>query len=199
MSNITFMQCPACEQEISARALKCSYCGELLRDYRECPQCAERVRSRARTCRYCAQPLAPVIPVIAGDPGDESAAPAVVPPAYLAASTPLGALFCHRSLTGLILPPELFVTATDVEMHWWSLFGMRSFDQKVPFSRVTSVRLVQGIFWGSILLETFGGPVAELELRGMNKREARDLAKVIDEYVHTRRATETAETRQESA
>ena len=97
------------------------------------------------------------------------------------------------------MAPELFVSPTDIEFHSWSLFGLRSYDQKIPISRITSVRLVQGIFWGSIVIETFGGPVSELELRGMNKREAQDLARIIDEYVHAPRQADTRPGQQETA
>ena len=199
MSNSTFTQCQACDQEVSARALKCSYCGELLRDFRECPHCAERIRASARSCRHCGQVLNPGFPVIRDVTPRATGATRERPDSYLAASTPLGALFCHRSLTGLVMAPELFVSPTDVELHSWSLFGLRSFDQRIPISRITSVRLVQGIFWGSIVIETYGGgPVAEIELRGMSKREAQILSRIIDEYVHAHQPSDESSRQQET-
>lgn len=108
-------------------------------------------------------------------------------PTYTVGATPLGGLFCNRSVTGLVLPAEFHVTSNDIELRYWSLLGLRAFEQRTPLSRVASVRLVMGIFWGSILVETIGGPEAEIEIRGLRKGEARDMVGLIEERVLTTR------------
>lgn len=75
------------------------------------------------------------------------------------------------------------VTAQELIVRSWSMLGLRSFEQRVPVSRVASVRMTLGVFWGGVVIETFGGNVGEIELLGLNKAEARDIVFLLQKYV----------------
>ena len=53
---------------------------------------------------------------------------------------------------------------------------------------MTSVRLETGIVWGSLVIETMGGPDADIEIRGLERLEARTMAAIIKEHVLPRNA-----------
>lgn len=187
------MNCPSCAAAVSPDALKCGACGELLRDYKECPECFERVRLNAARCRYCGFgfPAAPDITaqgelqrVLSGDleagsPADAEASEID----FTIGATSLGGFVCHHSLTALFRPPEMRVTDQEINLKSWSMLGLRSVEQKIPTSRITSVRLVLGVQWGAIVIETFGGGTADFEICGLDKQEARDMVTILEQHV----------------
>jgi hypothetical protein len=197
MPEETVKRCPACADVVGSEARKCPHCGELLADFKECPHCLERVRLVAKACRFCgfAFPEAPALPRsgdlrralegaiidVAAPSGGEAPGESGID--FTVGATPLGSFFCNRSITGLVLAPMLRVTEHEVTLKSWSLLGLRSYEQRVPTARVASVRLVLGLFWGGIVIETFGGATGDIEITGLNKTEARDMAAIIEDNV----------------
>lgn len=102
---------------------------------------------------------------------------------FMIASTPVGGLVCNRSITALMHPPELRVTQTELTLRSHSMLGLRAFEQKVPMSRITSVQLMRGVFWGAIHIETQSGTGADIELRGLDNMEAADLVAILQRCV----------------
>lgn len=207
MTEFDATNCPACRSAVAPGAVRCPSCSELLRDYKECPGCAERVRQAARVCRFCSyrfpeprpqQPEVQLPRVIRGEALDQAAFEEPVAPNddidFSISATPIGGFFCNQSPTSLLMPPGLRVTAHEVNIRVWSMLGLRSSEQKIPLSRVTSVRLTLGVLWGSIVIETFGGGIADFELRGLNKTEARDMVAILEQHVLRRRASANRQT-----
>lgn len=191
MSNGEQTVCPVCRQSIRSDAVKCEHCRELLRDYKECPKCYERVRLQAKVCRYCkhdfpepAPPLesAALTGILRADGLSPVAAPRREEIDYTIAARPEGGFFCGYSPTALMAPSRMRVTSTEISIRTWDMLGLRSFGNTIPISRVSSVRLMLGIFWATIVVETFGG-TGDYELCGLNKREASDMVEIIERYV----------------
>ena len=58
--------------------------------------------------------------------------------------------------------------------------GLRTMDQKLQVSRIASVRAIDGVIWGGLVVETYGGSSADLAINGLDKREAKETAKLIE-------------------
>lgn len=101
----------------------------------------------------------------------------------MVAATATGGMICNRSITAFFYPPELRITENEVRVRIWSMFGMRCSEQKIPLARVSAVQLNSGVFWSSIIIEAFGGGVADFEVAGIQKTEARDMVAILDQYV----------------
>ena len=50
---------------------------------------------------------------------------------------------------------------------------MRRHSQELQVSKVASVRYTNGIFWGGLLVETFGGASEDLSEKGLRQEDAR--------------------------
>jgi hypothetical protein len=186
------LSCTSCGATIPPGAERCASCGELAKNFKQCPECYERVKLQAARCRFCkfefplSEPAqtANLNSVLTGfDSGDTTSPADFGDIDFTICATSLGGLFCNHSLTAVVRPPEMRVTDREINLKSWSVFGLRSIEQKIPTSRITSVRLVLGVQWGAIVVETFGGGMADYEICGLKKREARDMADVLEKYV----------------
>jgi RNA polymerase subunit RPABC4/transcription elongation factor Spt4 len=173
------MICPYCRELIPDEAVKCKYCQSLLKNFKRCPQCAEVVPEAARICRYCHYEFAPSAEM----PGEPQITAGREPLAYTIAATPLGGMICESSITALFLPPEVTITSEAIHVKKWGLMGLRTYSQKISPSKIASVRYVSGVIWGSVVIETYGGGIPDLVIRGLDKGEAREVVKVIERYV----------------
>ena len=92
----------------------------------------------------------------------------------------MGAMITEPSLTALFFPPVLTVTGAEVRIQKWSFWGLRTYRQSLSTERIASVRFLKGIFWGGIVIETYGGSSADLVITGLRKNEAQDTADLLE-------------------
>jgi len=166
--------CPDCHETLPDEARRCRACGRWLRDCKQCPQCGETVLEVARICRFCgydfvADPLRRTIP--------EEAAEALP---HVISATPLGGMICESSITALFLPPRMEIRAEEILITKWTWLGLRTHQQKVSLSKVASVRLHSGVIWAGIVVETFGGSIADLAITGLDKADARKTVALLE-------------------
>lgn len=178
--------CPDCNETVPDDARRCRACGRWLRDCRQCPQCGETVLVVARVCRFCSYDLA-------ADALSHPQAPrplAGLP--HTLSATPLGGMICESSITALFLPPRMTIREDEIVVTKWSWLGLRTYEQKVALAKVASVRLHRGVIWAGLLLETFGGSVAALALSGLDKAEAQETVRVIENLTQASRQLRTS-------
>jgi hypothetical protein len=90
----------------------------------------------------------------------------------------LGACFTG-SFTGLFLPPFISVSDGRIRVKKWTLLGLRMHHQEIQVSRVASVRYTKGVFWGGILVETFGGSAEDISEKGLKQEDAREMSEKL--------------------
>jgi len=167
-------QCQFCRSELTEGAMKCSACGANVGDIQICTRCSESVRANAQVCPYCQTDLTPKSPE----------ATALLKEPWIVESSPLGAAIVEQSVTALLYPPTMTITPTDIHIRRRMFLGMRTMDQKISVSRVASVRMLDGVIWGGIVVETYGGAAGDLAIGGMDKEEARQTAKLVERIAH---------------
>jgi hypothetical protein len=94
-------------------------------------------------------------------------------------ATRLGAFFTSGGITGLFLPPFISVSKGRIQIRKWSILGLRRHHQEIQVSRVASVRYTKGVFWGGILVETFGGSAEDIAEKGLRQDDARQMAEQL--------------------
>ena len=155
--------CPHCGAELAADAPCCRQCGRRALDYRTCPSCREPVASEATYCPFCTQKV----------PTERQLAARALELEVRA--THCGAFFTG-GLTGLFLPPIITVRGGVITVTKWTILGLRRHQQEINVDRVASVRYTRGIFWGALLVETFGGASEDLTQRGLRQMDALEMA-----------------------
>jgi len=93
-------------------------------------------------------------------------------------ATRLGSLFTS-GITGFFLPPYISVSGGHIHVRKWSFLGLRRHHQEIQVSRVASVRYTKGIFWGGILVETFGGSAEDITENGLRQHDARSMTEQL--------------------
>jgi hypothetical protein len=168
------MNCPDCHEEVPDEARRCRACGRWLRDARSCPQCGETVLAIARVCRFCAYDLV-------ADPLNVSVPEAIADALpHTLHATPFGGMICEQSITALFFPPRMVVSEDEIRITKWTLFGLRTSEQKVGLGRVASVRTHKGVIWAGVIVETFGGSIGDLAIVGLNKAEAQETVEILE-------------------
>lgn len=163
--------CPFCLSPAPAGATKCAHCGANIGDVRLCPGCAEPVREAATVCPFCRGDLMP--------PANEAARSLLTEP-WVIESSPLGALLTDQSVTALFFPPTLTITPTEIRIRRKQFMGLRTLDSKISVSRIASVRTLDGVMWGGLVIETYGGAAGDLGIGGLDKEDARQTATLIE-------------------
>lgn len=122
-------------------------------------------------CPFCRSDLLP--------PQIEEAHALLAEP-WIIESSPLGALLTDQSVTALFYPPIMTITATEIRIRRRQFLGMRTLDSKISISRIASVRVLDGVIWGGLVIETYGGAAGDLAIGGLDKEEARQTAMLIE-------------------
>ena len=159
--------CPHCGAEIREGYNYCQRCARRVIDYVLCEKCREPVANDASSCPHCSS-------VFKGE--KEKTA---VELALEIRATHLGAFFGGGNFTGLFFPPIIRAHAGRITVTKWSLLGLRRHNQEVQVSKIASVRYTKGVFWGGLLIETFGGASEDLSEKGLRQGEARMMAEQL--------------------
>ena len=163
--------CPFCRTAVDSDASKCPNCQSVIGEYIICPDCRESASSQASVCRHCGHRFE-------ADPaGAQAARDEILCQVW---ADCMGAMITEPSLTALFFPPVLTVTAAEVRIQKWSFWGLRTYRQRLSTERIASVRFLKGIFWGGIVIETYGGSSADLVITGLRKNEAQDTAELLE-------------------
>lgn len=86
-----------------------------------------------------------------------------------------------KSWTKFFIPDRIEILNDRIVIKKRRWFGLTGTDEEISFSRIASVRLVKGVFTGSVLIETMGGAVRDMEIRAFNKKTAHKVIKLIKE------------------
>lgn len=168
------INCPDCHEEMPEEARRCRACGRWLRDDKSCPQCGETVLDVARVCRFCEYDF------VADSLRHPRPADLVDGLPHTLAATPLGGMICESSITALFLPPRMVIGKEEILVTKWTWLGLRTYDQKVSLTRVASVRLLSGVIWAGVVVETFGGSISDLAISGLDKNEAVETVALLE-------------------
>jgi len=159
--------CPHCGSPISVGYNYCQKCSRRAVDYVLCEKCREPIASDASCCEHCSSVQKSV---------KEKAGDAIK---LVVRATHLGAFFGGGSFTGVFLPPIIRVHGGLITVTKWTFLGLRRHSQEIQFSRVASVRYTKGIFWGGLLVETFGGASEDISEKGLRQEDAKMMAEQL--------------------
>lgn len=159
--------CPHCGADISVGYNYCQKCARRAVDYVLCEKCREPFVSDASSCPHCS---------FVQKKEKERAAEEIE---LVVRATHLGAFLGGGNFTGLFLPPIIKIHAGRITVTKWSLLGLRRHNQEIQVSRVASVRYTKGVFWGGLLVETFGGASDDLSEKGLLQEDARTMAEQL--------------------
>ncbi len=144
----------------------CRHCSRRISDYKLCASCHEPLSNRATHCPYCTLRV----------PTEHNRKAQEIHLEFRA--TRLGACLTG-SFTGLFLPPFISVSDGRIRVKKWTLLGLRMHHQEIQVSRVASVRYTKGVFWGGILVETFGGSAEDISEKGLKQEDAREMSEKL--------------------
>jgi len=156
--------CPHCGGDCASGAAYCRCCGRRITGFVTCRACKEPISKDAAYCPFCTQAVPTERDLAARDLE------------LTVQATNLGAFFTGGGLTGLLFPPIISVSQGRIRVTKWSFLGLRTHHQEIQVSRVASVRYTKGIFWGGLLVETFGGASEDLSEKGLHQEDARNMA-----------------------
>lgn len=159
--------CPHCASELPAEAKYCPHCTRIARAYEFCEECGEPIAEAAKRCPHCGQAVRT----------HAAEAPAELRQSLTA--TRLGAFLCTGNVTALLHPPRVEIAADRVRIFRWSFFGLRVSQHEIQFDRIASVQYTKGIFWGGLLVETYGGASDDVEQPGFDQDGARELVETL--------------------
>ncbi len=97
-------------------------------------------------------------------------------------ATRLGALFAN-GLTALLFPPIIAIHNGKVTVRSWSALGLRTHLREIQLNRIASVNYTKGIFWGTLLVETFGGAMEDMKEGGLRQDDALRMAERLKECI----------------
>lgn len=159
--------CPHCLAEVPENARYCMHCARLMVGYALCRECREPIAEAAGRCAHCGEKVATEVELKA-----RSIQMTIV-------ANRIGAFVTSGGVTALFHPPQLEVAGGRVRATRWSLFGLRVDTQEIRFDRIASVKYTKGIFWGGLLIETFGGATEDLNLKGFDQDAAFQMAEEL--------------------
>jgi len=162
--------CPHCALAIPPGATFCPHCTRRVLAYELCSECREPVSIDAKYCHCCSQRIRHA--------RTGSAAPTLDANMAIKASR-LGCLLTTGSVTAVFKPPIVHAAGDRVRLTRWSALGLRIEDDEIPIARIASVRCTKGLFWSTLVIETFGGAMQDIGQRGLHNRDAQRMASII--------------------
>ncbi|WP_408954769.1 hypothetical protein [Natroniella sp. ANB-PHB2] len=86
-------------------------------------------------------------------------------------------------LTNIFFPDTLEILPTKVKLKKRKLLGLKSTEKNVLRNQIASVRRENGFFFSTIIVETTGGAVSDLEIKWVNKRKAKKAVEEIESMI----------------
>ncbi len=164
--------CPHCRGMIPEEAAYCLHCNRIVQNYRFCTECREPISLEAVRCPYCTQKV----------PTDLDIRVKNIQMTIIADR--VGAFLLGRlDITALFHPPRLEIESGRIRMTRWGLLGLRTYQQEIRIDRVASVKYTEGIIWGGIMIETFGGATEDISQNGFEQDEAKEVADKLKEII----------------
>ncbi len=168
--------CPVCQGGVSPGAIRCPHCGDPLAHFKVCARCAEKIHEDAQVCRHCGH-----------DFEREAERMSVIrrlqSETHRLVASPVGVLFSEFSITGLFFPPEIEIRGEEILLRRWMLLGLRTLDQRISTKKIASVRCLNGVIWGGLMIETFGGAMGDLVMHGLDKQRASETAHLLEQII----------------
>lgn len=159
--------CPHCGTGILEGFNYCKACARRAVNFKVCDKCFEPLANDASSCPHCSFAFMSEKEI------------AVERLELEVRATHLGAFLAGGNFTGLFLPPIIKVCSGRITVTKWSFLGLRRHSQEIQVTRVASVRYTKGIFWGGLLVETFGGAAEDFCEKGLRQDDARTMAEQL--------------------
>ncbi len=167
------LECPICRTHLNKGAQRCHFCGHIVKGGVKCPMCSETVWADAQICRYCGTNLKKLI--------QKSLRKENLQQRLLVKANRIGIALIGATITGLLFPPEIEINDEEILIRSWSLFGLRTNEQKISGDRIASVRYFDGIFWSSVTIETMGGAISDLTIHALTKSDGKLVAEAVEQ------------------
>lgn len=87
------------------------------------------------------------------------------------------------SWTKIIFPDRVELSHAGVQVTKKKFFGLTSTSEEVSYKRIASVRVNKGLISGDVVIETAGGSVNDIEVKGFKKKVASKLQAQLKEYI----------------
>ena len=81
--------------------------------------------------------------------------------------------------TKLLIPDTMVVTDKDITVTKRKFLGLSNSEENVSLDRIASVRVLNGVLFSGLVLETVGGAVNDIHIGGLPKGVARQTAEHI--------------------
>lgn len=91
-----------------------------------------------------------------------------------------GGLICW---TKIFMPDRITLGAGRITVVKKKFFGLINTTEEIAFSKIASVRVANGIFFSSIIIETTGGATADIYIKTLKKKVAKEVAGLIRQQV----------------
>ena len=78
--------------------------------------------------------------------------------------------------TKLLIPDTMVITNKDITVTKRKFLGLSNTEENVSLDRIASVRVVNGVIFSGLVLETTGGAVSDVTIGGLPKGVARQVA-----------------------
>lgn len=160
--------CPHCGSELVSGRSYCGRCGRRAVDFDHCSECDEPLSMHAKYCPHCGQRVRRFRRT------RESEAP---PLDLHVRAKRLGAFLGSGSIAALLRPPVIHATAERVMIQHSNWLGLGRDLLQVEVDQITSIRSVDGVFGGELVLEIEDRPPGEeIIVRGFRRADARNVA-----------------------
>ncbi|AOM84390.1 hypothetical protein BBEV_3073 [Salisediminibacterium beveridgei] len=83
----------------------------------------------------------------------------------------------------MIFPDRVELSNSAVLVTKKKFFGLTSTSEEVSYKRIASVRLNKGLISGNVVIETAGGSVNDIEVKGFKKKVASKLQARLKESI----------------
>ena len=85
------------------------------------------------------------------------------------------------SWTKLFMPDRVTLYETYLAVTQYKFFGLNKMEEEISYSKIASVRKKDGFFFSALIIETSGGAVSDMTIKGLNKKLTAQAVSLIRE------------------